>query len=182
MQPPTVPQYCCSQAGNPEFTKPVLQLGMGGAEVVELQKLLAHWSAYTSHFDGCFDPSLEDAVKAFQYRMFLPTTGVVDSPTWYSLYAGAPIQMPRLQVGSRGDAVGQLQTALTQLGDYRGLIDGEFGAATQTAVLAFQSRQGMVADGMVGPCTWRVLSKAISCKTADRRPLTPPIPPLPEAT
>lgn len=35
--------------------------------------------------------------------------------------------------------------------------DGEFGTATRGAVLAFQRRNGLEADGIIGPQTWRKL-------------------------
>ena len=35
--------------------------------------------------------------------------------------------------------------------------DGDFGSQTQKAVVAFQSSQGLTADGIVGPKTWERL-------------------------
>ena len=60
---------------------------------------------------------------------------------------------PRAQItetvrrGSTGDAVKRIQRKL-------GLVqDGDFGPATERAVMAWQSANGLVADGVVGPKT-----------------------------
>lgn len=36
-------------------------------------------------------------------------------------------------------------------------IDGDFGGATRTATKSFQSRNGLAADGIIGPRTWAKL-------------------------
>lgn len=64
---------------------------------------------------------------------------------------------PVLQEGSKGSAVVELQTLLAKAGFSPGTIDGDFGAKTKAAVLAFQRARGLVADGIVGPNTWAAL-------------------------
>jgi len=61
--------------------------------------------------------------------------------------------MRTLQDGSSGPDVVLLQTRLKDRGFPPGAIDGEFGPGTQAAVLAFQSSEGLLADGVVGPRT-----------------------------
>lgn len=58
-----------------------------------------------------------------------------------------------LKRGSSGDAVGRLQTVLTASG-FPLRVDGTFGAGTEAAVKAFQTRAGLAADGVVGSQTW----------------------------
>ncbi|MGB3760632.1 MAG: peptidoglycan-binding domain-containing protein [Rivularia sp. (in: cyanobacteria)] len=66
-------------------------------------------------------------------------------------------RLPTLRFGDRGNSVRILQRLLVAK-RYPINIDGDFGVLTETAVKAFQSRQGLSADGIVGPRTWRALS------------------------
>jgi peptidoglycan hydrolase-like protein with peptidoglycan-binding domain len=61
-----------------------------------------------------------------------------------------------LRRGARGAAVAALQTALTARG-HPLAADGMFGPATERAVRAFQSRAGLVADGIAGSATMAAL-------------------------
>ena len=58
-----------------------------------------------------------------------------------------------LRRGSRGDTVREIQTRLKRWGYYSGAVDGVFGAATESAVKAFQRRNGLTPDGVVGEKT-----------------------------
>jgi N-acetylmuramoyl-L-alanine amidase len=67
-----------------------------------------------------------------------------------------------LRRGDRGREVVDLQTRLQALGldlGNRG-IDGVFGPQTELAVKAFQQSHGLLADGLVGPVTWRDVVEA----------------------
>lgn len=65
----------------------------------------------------------------------------------------------QLSKGDKGDKVRVLQELLRgkgyDLGTYG--ADGDFGGATRSAVVAFQVRSGLSADGIVGKNTWRKL-------------------------
>lgn len=64
----------------------------------------------------------------------------------------------RLQVGSRGEAVLDLQLRLGALGHRYDPDDpGEFGDGTDAAVRAFQHDRGLRVDGVVGRHTWSSL-------------------------
>ncbi len=56
-----------------------------------------------------------------------------------------------LQQGDEGPEVQQLQQRLAELGYRPGTADGEFGAATASAVMAFQKAEGLQRDSIVGP-------------------------------
>ena len=63
-----------------------------------------------------------------------------------------------LQLGSYGDAVRQLQLRLVELG-YDIDVDGDLGPESQWAVVDFQRKHGLVADGIVGKNTRAALNK-----------------------
>lgn len=68
--------------------------------------------------------------------------------------------IPTLRRGSRGDMVEELQALLNAKCGYDLEIDGIYGAKTETAVTAFQHANGLTADGICGPKTWRALGVA----------------------
>lgn len=55
-----------------------------------------------------------------------------------------------LRKGSVGNEVAEVQAKLRAFGFDPGPIDGDFGPATEQAVLAFQAAKGLTADGVVG--------------------------------
>ncbi|WP_121716026.1 protein kinase [Streptomyces sp. E5N91] len=64
--------------------------------------------------------------------------------------------------GDGGSQVRELQCLLRYLHGITavGEVDGDFGPMTQGAVVTFQERAGLDADGIVGPATWRALRDA----------------------
>uniref|UniRef100_A0A7C3WI03 Peptidoglycan-binding protein n=1 Tax=Desulfobacca acetoxidans TaxID=60893 RepID=A0A7C3WI03_9BACT len=62
--------------------------------------------------------------------------------------------MPFYRRGSQGPEVTQIQRRLRDLGLYLGPLDGDFGGGTEIAVKAFQRRENLTVDGIVGPETW----------------------------
>lgn len=64
---------------------------------------------------------------------------------------------PTIRQGSKGQDVRDLQAHLKGVYSlYAGhlVVDGDFGPKTKAAVMEFQRRSGLVADGIVGPLTW----------------------------
>jgi len=55
--------------------------------------------------------------------------------------------------GSRGAEVREIQTRLKKWGYYNGTIDGIYGTATKNAVIKFQKKYGLKADGIAGKNT-----------------------------
>lgn len=141
------------------LNKPTLQIGSTGQAVKELETLLAHWGYYFGPIDGIFGVQVQNAVKAYQHRVFLIEDGIVASMTWQALYSGAPVNMPTLMNGSSGNAVKIVQNVLKLNGYYFGFIDGFFGTMTDVAVRQLQISKGLPQEGIVGSRTWHALSK-----------------------
>jgi len=64
-----------------------------------------------------------------------------------------------LKQGSSGDYVWDLQYRLKTIGLFDRELTGYFGAHTRQAVVKFQQKYGLKADGVVGPATWKALRK-----------------------
>lgn len=131
--------------------------------------------------DGEWGPATEDAIEALQRELGLDASGVLDAATHAALVdhhhetvvaphrdaatatgTGGDVHETRqtvpadaaddyLREGDRGDDVQSLQERLVELGYRPGTTDGTFGAHTASAVLAFQKREGLTRDGIVGP-------------------------------
>ena len=70
-----------------------------------------------------------------------------------------------LRTGSAGSEVARVQKYLSALAALSepllsARVDGRYGADTRRAVRAFQTQQGLAADGEVGPVTWAALMEA----------------------
>ena len=78
--------------------------------------------------------------------------------------ADAPLGERALQAGAQGADVEQLQRELNVLG-YGLTVDGRFGPKTRDAVVAFETRRGLEADGVVDAATLAALNAA----AAERR-------------
>ena len=135
--------------------------------------------------DGVFGPRMVSTVKTFQRQFNLAADGVVGRQTWYKIsYIYVSVKDlaeltsegetssgtlsdgswggTALRTGSTGSAVEQVQFWLNTLAQYESAIpslavDGSYGAATASAVRAFQRRYGLTVDGVVGRETWNAI-------------------------
>ncbi len=62
-----------------------------------------------------------------------------------------------LKQGASGGEVKEVQRRLKKWGYYSGNVDGVFGAETKKAVISFQKKNGLTADGVVGRATYQAL-------------------------
>jgi peptidoglycan hydrolase-like protein with peptidoglycan-binding domain len=158
-------QTALTAANNTPSTTGALRLGDSGDRVRQLQEDLAELDYYNGTADGIFGSSTQAAVIAFQQASGLTADGIVGSGTQSAiqtaLNASPPSTTPpasdTLRLGDNGPRVVELQTRLTALRYYTGTADGVFGVSTQTAVIAFQQRNNLTADGIVGPATTNAL-------------------------
>ena len=154
----------------------LLKEGASGLEVRKLQGRLAELGYYAGGVDGIYGSTTTSAVKAFQRANGLSGDGQAGSQTQTKLYSASakyaaspvatanPDQTRTLTVGMTGNDVYALQERLIELNYLSGVADGVFGAETQNALTAFQSRNGLTADGTAGASTLKKLNG--SCKPA----------------
>jgi Transglycosylase SLT domain/Putative peptidoglycan binding domain len=134
----------------------VLTPYVAGAQVA----LRAH-GLYHGAIDGIRGPQTNRAIRVFQRQHRLAVDGVVGPRTRAKLgKLGRPLFGKRMiRRGMVGFDVSVLQFMLARRGVQVGGVDGIFGRSTLTAVQRFQSRRGLVADGLVGPQTRKALRK-----------------------
>ena len=90
-----------------------------------------------------------------------PTTTASTTPSQATTpTAGAVPTDAVLRAGSSGASVTALQETLTQIGYAPGTADGKYGASTAAAVAAFQTSNGLTADGVAGPKTIAAINTA----------------------
>lgn len=100
-----------------------------------------------------FGPMTEESLSTFQRHHGLESDGVLGATT-YDLLFGDDAKVYVMQQGDSGDDVTDVQERLYQLGYLgKGLITGNFGEKTLTAVTEFQSANKLTADGKVGEKT-----------------------------
>ena len=77
-----------------------------------------------------------------------------------------------LKFGSKDEDVRRLQAALNQLYDTELVVDGDFGPATESAVVFHQGYKGLDTDGVVGDLTWGSIFGETATEPA---PAAPPV-------
>ena len=166
----------------------VLKPGSSGELVMALQTKLKQLGYYTGTVDGQYGPGTQQAVTKFQRANGLSADGVAGTQTLNKLYtSGNPVAAPTpvptatpksavpaatqapisntlanvslLRSGDTGAAVKELQQRLVALG-YLSSADGIYGPKTYNAVVSFQKRNGLTADGVAGKMTLNRLNSA----------------------
>ncbi len=146
-----------------------LELGTSGRRVRTLQTRLIELGWLVGDVDGSYGNATEYAVKAFQARYSsLWKDGIAGPDTLKILYGAgaAKASSPAaslgvsLEEGDEGGAVRAMQQRLKELGYYNRTADGQFGAVTKAAVIAFQSANGLTANGKATTATLNKLYAA----------------------
>jgi len=104
-----------------------------------------------------FDDTMQQGVRTFQEYNGLTVTGTVGADTREALYSSEAISLG-FSVGDESEAIAGYQSRLKQLGYLQSAADGKYGAATEDAVRLFQSRNGLIEDGNLGPETCELLN------------------------
>jgi len=108
--------------------------------------------------DGAYGNDTVTAVKQFQSRNDLVVDGYLGPSTRIALNS-SEAQPNGMGLGEQGDSVTRIQQLLNKYGYLaKGNITGYYGEATETAVKAFQSRNGLSSDGAVGQMTMNKLT------------------------
>ena len=151
----------------------ILKRGSSGPDVISLQEAMIELGYLTGSADGNFGEATEKAVIAFQQKNQYPDTGLVDANLQAFLYSGkplnakgtatkintaSPVPSATLKMYNTGTPVSNLQHQLKDLGYYSGEINAKYDTATKKAVVAFQKKNGLTADGIAGAQTRSLLN------------------------
>ncbi len=144
-----------------------------GPAVTTIQTKLAGLKLYKGAIDGKYGYTTVKAVRSFQASKGLKVDGIVGPLTWDALVGSATIpkpttpkdpyapvaipKNPRVQYGYEGYLVKLAQQRLLDLGFKAGKADGKFGWSTYQAARAFQLKNNLKVDGIIGPATWKKL-------------------------
>jgi peptidoglycan hydrolase-like protein with peptidoglycan-binding domain len=132
---------------------------VGSASVAALQAGLRARGFYAGDVDGYAGPLTDAAVRVLQRRAGLAVDGIAGPATRRALgWRGRhPYGSRTIAPRARGWDVAALQFKLAWRGFPSGAFDGAFGERTRSAVVRFQRRAGLLADGIAGPATLRGL-------------------------
>ena len=106
--------------------------------------------------DGSYGTYTRRATEDFQAAVGLHPTGVADRYTWARMFGSGKPEHTILRTGSTGPEVRYLQRLLTDAG-YPTATDGTFGERTEASVKAFQTANGLTADGIANAATQQKL-------------------------
>jgi peptidoglycan hydrolase-like protein with peptidoglycan-binding domain len=147
-----------------EDTAKTLEYGMEGSAVTSLQYALYELGYYQDKINGVYSQNTVNAVREFQMNNSLTADGKAGQATQavlYSPYARpVTVETPRyvtVRLGDKGEDVVQVQSTLLELGYSARRATGTFDDDTYNALIAFQRKSGLNADGVAGPETQAAL-------------------------
>lgn len=153
-----------------------LTLMDSGPKVEVLQTMLNDKALLESPLkvDGNFGERTRGAVMRFQRSAGIEPTGRVDDMTWNKLL-GSTDDGPSLDGyrpltrGDKGSRVSELQRMLNDASSPSPAVktDGDFGPATEKAVMSFQSASGLAVTGIVDMATMSKLASSTASAKND---------------
>lgn len=155
--------------------------GARGPKVAAIQYVLKQKGYFHAKITGYYGPITKRAVMAFQKDHGLAVDGVVGPHTKYAMthYKKAKhhhkmhkkmhvshkkmatcrpcSKSGMLAHGARGHQVKKVQRRLARMGYFHAKATGYYGPITKHAVMAFQRKCGLKADGVVGHATRKAM-------------------------
>ncbi len=139
-----------SQAADLEAPYAQLVYGQTDGQVKAIQQRLMNlFYMESDEPTDYFGSGTEAALKRFQRSHYMKETGVADPLTQAVLFSQSAKPYV-LEKGYTGEDVRTLQARLEELGYYSDKLNGYFGTATQRALTAFQTKNGLATDGRAG--------------------------------
>ena len=135
---------------------------------IMLQVVLKNYGYYTSKIDGDFGPASKKALKEFQSSNNLVSDGILGKNTCKSLNNKANVVKKTIKATNsinkesqkaKSTEILNVQKRLSELGFYSGEIDGINGSRTKIAIKNFQTKAGLIPDGIIGPKTLSALAR-----------------------
>ena len=155
-----------------------LEYGSKGEQVKLLQTELNSVMDAGLTVDGSFGSNTKNAVLNFQKEYGLEVDGIVGIATASKLnelyLANINCELVinetldvrcHLEYGSKGEQVKLLQQELNSVMNAGLTVDGSFGSKSKTAVINFQKKYGLEADGIVGIATAGKLNVVYTANT-----------------
>jgi peptidoglycan hydrolase-like protein with peptidoglycan-binding domain len=125
-------------------------------QVSALKCLLKELGTFKGRVKGAWSDRLTKSVKRWQRQVGLRRTAMFSRSAWMTLLSAGPT--PTLGPGATGEDVRRVQRALNAASARHRLpISGSLDAGTQAALVAWQSKNGLAATGVVGPDSWAAL-------------------------
>jgi 3D (Asp-Asp-Asp) domain-containing protein len=129
-----------------------LSEGMVHNDIIELQEYLIAKEEFPYHTaTGYYGVITEEAVREYQEEQNLKVDGIAGPQTINKIKV--------LRSGDMGRPVVKLQRLLKAWNLYNGTSDGIYGSGTKNAVIQFQQQNGLTADGLAGPQTFKKLNQ-----------------------
>ncbi len=125
-------------------------------QVAALKCLLKEQGVFHGRVKGAWTKRLTKSVKRWQRQVGLNRTAMFSRSAWMTLLSAGPT--PVLNLGSSGEDVRRVQRALNAASaKYKLPVSGSLDTVTQTAVIAWQAKNGIAENGVFGPASWAAI-------------------------